>query len=133
MSLFSFRQYIMSCLFAFCFKDSTEPTVNKITDVLKKPLTTSSIVLIADDLEEAVLENVLEPGLNGVVKKITGQDISGVIDTFVKKDVEPVVEKVMKPEIEIGIKAVTQVVDKVSKAQPQVLQRIESKIIKKKG
>ena len=120
----------MSCLFAFCFKDSTIPASSNVPEKL---LTASSIVLIADDLEEAVLENVLEPGLDGIVKKITGQDISGVIYNFVKKDVEPVVEKVMKPEIEIGIKAVTQVVDKVSKAQPQVLQRIESKIIKKKG
>ena len=120
----------MSCLFAFCFKDSTVPASSKVPE---NPLTTSSIVLIADDLEEAILENVLEPCLDGVVKKITGQDISGVIDNFVKKDVEPVVEKVMKPEIEMGIKDVKSVVDKVSKAQPQVLQRIESKIIKKKG
>jgi hypothetical protein len=128
----------MNCLFAFCFKDSTDPASSK---VLEKPLTTSSIILLADDLEEAVLENVLEPGVNRVVKKITGQDISGVIDTFVKKDVEPVVEKVMKPEIEMGIKAVKQspivipVVksagDKAPKDQTHVLQRNESTIIKK--
>jgi hypothetical protein len=78
----------MSCLFAFCFKDSTDPTVIKVSKVLEKPLTTSSVILIADELEEAVLENILEPGLNDVVKKVSGQDISGVIDNFIKKDVE---------------------------------------------
>ena len=97
--------------------------------------------MIADELEEAVLENVLEPELNVVVKKVTGQDISGVIDTFVKKDVEPVVEHLLNLEIEIGIKAVKQipivkpvvkpVVDKVTKDQSDILQRNESKIIKK--
>jgi len=121
----------MSCLFAFCFKDSTDPTVIKVSKVLEKPLTTSSVILIADELEEAVLENILEPGLNDVVKKVSGQDISGVIDNFIKKDVEPVVEKALNPAVEIGINTVKTVVNKVTNQQPQVLQRNESTIIKK--
>ncbi len=129
----------MNYLFACCFKDSTEPNSS---NVLKEPITTESIVLIADELEEAVLENILEPGLNGVVKKITGQDISGVIHNFVKKDVEPVVEKVLNPAVEVCIEkldalVVTPVLQKVdslvnvSKNKREILQRNESKIIKK--
>ena len=130
----------MSCLFTWCLKDSTDPNMNKTSKILKEPITNSSVVLIVDDLEESVLENLLEPGLNTVVENTTGQDISGVVDTFVKKYVEPAVEKVLNPEIELGINTIKQatesiiipvVIDKTSKEQPHVLERNKSKIIKK--
>ena len=78
----------MNYLFACCFKDSTDHTS---TNVLKQPITNESVVFIVDHLEESILENILEPGVNDVVKKISGQDISGVVDNFVKKEVDSIV------------------------------------------
>jgi len=96
----------MSCLFAFCFKDSTEPVINNIENTLKKPLTNASIISIVDELEEVVLEKVLEPIVDNIAQKIIGQDISGVIDNFVKTEIEPVIEGIINNEIEIGLMTV---------------------------
>ena len=96
-------------LFSCCFKDSTDPTINNISDVLKEPLTNSSIVGIVDELEEAVLEKVLEPVVDGVVKNITGKDMSGVIHNFVEKEIEPRVEKLLNAGVNTGLLAIEKV------------------------
>jgi len=102
---------LFSCCFKLCSVEDAQnnPTINKISDVLKEPLTNSSIVVIVDELEEAVLEKVLEPVVDGVVKNITGHDISGVIHDFVEKEIEPRVEKLLNAGVNTGLLAIEKV------------------------